>query len=76
MKGKRYAWKYIEHRLGYGFSQPSVEIPQYIGETDLGNEIYMHEERLVEVRAGEIIDSHGNIFDLRALLLTRLIRGY
>ncbi len=39
-------------------------IPTYVETRENGVEIYNHGGRIVEVRAGEVIDSHGNVVNL------------
>ena len=41
--------------------------PRYVGTKNDGTEIYNHRGRVLEVHHGEVIDSHGNVVNLRLL---------
>ncbi len=61
----------LRHLERWGVQVPTLmfsnNMPHYIETTEDGVELYNHGGRTVEVRAGEVIDFHGNVVNLQAL---------
>ena len=53
--------------------QNSNYTPTYVETRKDGAEVYRHGGRTVEVRAGEVIDSHGNVVNLQRLQAQTLV---
>lgn len=49
------------------FLKSSEYMPVHVERRKDGVEVYIHDGRTVEVRAGEVIDSHGNVVNLERL---------
>ena len=45
----------------------SIYKPNYVGIVSNGNEVYNHAGKIITVGAGEVIDGHGNVVNLREL---------
>lgn len=53
--------------------QNSIYMPTYVKTREDGVEVYSHAGRTVEVRSGEVIDSHGNVVNLGTLEAQTLV---
>lgn len=52
----------------------SINKPTYLRTTSDGLEIYLHDNEKVIVGPGEVIDSHGNVFNLSALYQLLMVK--
>ena len=66
--------RYLEK---YGAEVPTLMnsnyMPEYVETRKDGVEVYRHAGRTVDVRPGEVIDSHGNVVNLGAIEAQALV---